>query len=82
MPALTPPPPPPPPRLQVSLLDMVIKQGMELVISEWGFGGGNVGGASVSPDPLYLVEHPFFGIWGKYSKASDPWSNPTFQAIR
>jgi hypothetical protein len=55
---------------------------MELVISEWGFGGGYLDGNSISPDAEYLVNHPFYGMWGTYNKAKDPWSNPTFQAIR
>lgn len=67
---------------QVSLADLVTKQGMELIISEWGFGGGYLDGTSISPDAQYLVDHPFYGIWGTYNKAKDPWSNPAFQAIR
>jgi hypothetical protein len=81
----TPPPthPPTPPRRppQVSMADLVTKKGMELIISEWGFGGGNVDGVTVSPDVEYLVLHPFFGFWGQ-AGANNPWANPEYQAIR
>ncbi len=67
----------------MSLADLVGLKGLELIISEWGFGGGGNGaGTQLPPSPQYLVQHPFFGMWGRHSSALDPWAVEEYQEIR
>lgn len=67
----------------MSLSELVEGKGLELIISEWGFGGGgNSDGTAVPADADYLVEHPFFGMWGEHKKELDPWAVEEYQDIR
>lgn len=55
---------------------------MQLVISEWGVGGGTQDGNSIAPDVTYVSGFPFFGLWYPYATNKDPWRNPAFNAYR
>ena len=49
-------------------------QGKELYWNEYGVGGGtNQSGAVKATTALGAAENPFFGVFGVYSQATDPW---------
>jgi hypothetical protein len=39
---------------------------VQLVISEWGIGGGTQDGQGIAPDVTFAAGHPFFGLWYPY----------------
>ncbi len=52
----------------------LIKKGKEVHLSEYGLGGGTKGdGSALAVDAAGAAKTPFFGIFGSYKKARDPW---------
>lgn len=39
---------------------------LQLVISEWGVGGGTQDGNGIAPDVEFVAGRPFFGLWYPY----------------
>jgi hypothetical protein len=39
---------------------------LQLVISEWGVGGGTQDGQGIAPDVEFVAGRPFFGLWYPY----------------
>lgn len=39
---------------------------LQLVISEWGVGGGTQDGNGIAPDLDFVAGRPFFGLWYPY----------------
>jgi hypothetical protein len=66
----------------VDLLDLINRKGKQLVISEWGIGGGTPEGKKIAPDLEYVAANPFFGLWYPYAYDKDPWTNPEYNAYR
>lgn len=55
---------------------------LQLVISEWGIGGGTQDGNGVAPDVTFAAGHPFFGLWYPYSDGKNPWKQSSFADYR
>lgn len=55
---------------------------MQLVISEWGIGGGTQDGNGIAPDVTFLAGRPFFGLWYPYSDGKNPWKKNDFADYR
>jgi hypothetical protein len=55
-------------------------QGKPLVISEYGFGGGN-DKSQPTKDVNYAISHPFFGTWG-YDPNQDPFKEKAINDAR
>lgn len=50
---------------------------LELHYSEFGIGGGGrYSGGAVAATPAEVALRPFFGIYGPYARARDPWALP------
>lgn len=62
---------------------------MQVVISEWGVGGGartfstdSVGGKLTSASVSEVAKFPFFGLWYPYSADKNPWLNKSYNEYR
>lgn len=55
---------------------------VQLVISEWGIGGGTQDGNGIAPDVTFAAGHPFFGLWFPYSDSKNPWKQSSFAEYR
>lgn len=55
---------------------------VQLVISEWGLGGGTQDGKAIAANLTMLASHPFFGLWYPYEPAKDPWRNSQYNDYR
>lgn len=57
---------------------LIHNQGKALVLSEYGVGGGvNQNGSVPATTAAEAAQFPFFGIWGSYNPATDPWKTIT-----
>ncbi|WIA33971.1 hypothetical protein OEZ86_007066 [Tetradesmus obliquus] len=66
----------------INVLGLVSSGKLELQYSEFGLGGGgSYGGGQVARSPGEVALRPFFGIYGPYNPASDPWSIPSNRAF-
>ncbi|WIA29300.1 hypothetical protein OEZ86_011805 [Tetradesmus obliquus] len=58
-----------------NLKDLIHNQGKALILSEYGVGGGvHQNGSVPAKTAAEAAQFPFFGIWGSYSPAIDPWN--------
>lgn len=55
---------------------------VQLVISEWGLGGGTQDGSAIAATLQDVAGHPFFGLWYPYSTSKDPWKNSSYNTYR
>lgn len=55
---------------------------LQLVISEWGLGGGTQDGRGVAPTVADVAGHPFFGLWYPYDNSKNPWRNAAYNDYR
>jgi hypothetical protein len=54
----------------------------QLVISEWGLGGGTQDGNGIAASLTDVAGHPFFGLWYPYAARKDPWRNQQYNNYR
>ncbi|GBF88099.1 hypothetical protein Rsub_00811 [Raphidocelis subcapitata] len=67
----------------VDLPALIDSGALELHYSEFGLGGGGAyAGASVAQGPGEVALRPFFGIYGPYARATDPWALPANKAFQ
>jgi hypothetical protein len=66
----------------VDLKNLIGAQGKQLVISEWGVGGGTPEGKEIAGNLTYVAANPFFGTWYPYTYDKDPWVNQDFSKYR
>jgi hypothetical protein len=61
--------------LKVFGIDMqkLVNDGKELVLSEFGLGGGMAGGDIPARTVRDAQEAPWFGVYGPYTRRLDPW---------
>jgi hypothetical protein len=69
----------------ISIKDLLLKQGKQMIYSEQGLGGtlGDSTG-TIAPDINYMAKYQFKGSWplGGYTKAGDPWQKPAYKLYR
>ncbi|PNH07449.1 hypothetical protein TSOC_006094 [Tetrabaena socialis] len=56
---------------------VIERRGIDLHYSEFGMGGGSSPtGTAAARDPAAAARTPFYGVWGAYNGATDPWAPP------
>eukprot|EP00775_Hariotina_reticulata_P013864 gene13864-13986_t len=66
----------------IDILQLIKSGKLELQYSEFGLGaGGSYGGNQMASNPDQVAVRPFFGVYGPYSEARDPWSNVNNRAF-
>ncbi|PNH07450.1 hypothetical protein TSOC_006095 [Tetrabaena socialis] len=60
---------------------VIERRGIDLHYSEFGMGGGSSPtGTAAARDPAAAARTPFYGVWGAYNGATDPWAPPELGA--
>jgi hypothetical protein len=66
----------------VDIAGLVNSGQLELQYSEFGIGGGNsYSGLTMARSPSEVALRPFFGVYGVYKSAEDPWKIPANKAF-
>ncbi|KAG2493204.1 hypothetical protein HYH03_008624 [Edaphochlamys debaryana] len=61
---------------------IIRRRGIDLHYSEFGLGGGSSPlGTAAAATPAAAARTPFYGVWGAYVPANDPWAPPAMRAF-